>query len=353
MIRLEQVTVAAGDFTLRDVSLSVATGQYAVVIGPTGSGKTTLLEAIAGHHRARSGQIIVADREVTRLQPEARGTGMVYQQYHLFPHRTVRQNIEYGLARRNMTRRGRDARVSELAELLDLEPLLNRSIAGLSGGEQQRIAVARALAPRPRVLLLDEPFAAVDPATRRRLRDRLRELHTREAVTTLHVTHDFEEALHLADTVAVLSRGVLLQQGTADQVFQRPASPEVAEFVGSGTVMSGRVVPCADGDGGPFAARFETEGLSLEVIAERTGPTHALVRAQDVTLSRAAPSDSARNHLPAKVQRLERTGPVTRVFLDVGRPLTALITTESIDRMALAPGDDVIAAVKATAVHLF
>jgi molybdate transport system ATP-binding protein/molybdate/tungstate transport system ATP-binding protein len=353
MIELDHVSIGAGGFTLSDISLTVPSGGYGVVIGPTGSGKTTLLEAVAGHHRVRSGRITVANRDVTSLRPEARGTGMVYQQYHLFPHRTVRQNIAYGLAHQHLSEHQRDARVNELAALLDLDPLLTRSIVGLSGGEQQRIAVARALAPRPRVLLLDEPFAAVDPGTRRRLRDRLREIHLREGVTTLHVTHDFEEALHLADSVAVLSSGKLLQQGTPDQVFRHPGSPEVAEFVGAGTVLTGRVTRQADGVDRPFPARFECAGLSLEVIAERTGAAHALVRAEDVTLSRGAPSDSARNHLAAVVRRLERSGPVTRVHLDVGRPLTALVTSQSIDQMALAPGDPVIAAIKATAVHLF
>ena len=186
VIRLENLHVRVGAFDLRDISLEVPKGGYALIIGPTGSGKTTLLEAIAGHARLKAGRVFMHDEEVTDLPPERRGLGFVYQQYHLFPHLSVRDNIGYGIARGRARQNGVTpaARIAELAAMLAIEPLLDRPVRGLSGGEQQRVALARALAPRPSILLLDEPFAAVDPATRQVLRRELRELHEREGITT-------------------------------------------------------------------------------------------------------------------------------------------------------------------------
>jgi molybdate/tungstate transport system ATP-binding protein len=356
VIRLEHLHVRVGAFDLRDISFSVPTGGYALIIGPTGSGKTTLLEAVAGHARLSAGRVIMHGDDVTDLPPERRGLGFVYQQYHLFPHLTVRENIGYGLAR---NRRGsgngdqRRTRTEELAEMLAIGPLLDRPVRGLSGGEQQRVALARALAPRPSILLLDEPFAAVDPATRQVLRRELRELHEREGITTLQVTHDFDEALRLGDLVAVLSEGSIAQSGTPEEVFRYPNSAFVARFVGTGNVIAGTVRrDRAGGESGSFQARFQGENIAFDVVAEREGPIHAVIRPEDIVLSLVPVTGSARNHMDARVTRLERSGPVTLVHLDVGRPLIASVTTVSADEMHLHPGMAVMIAFKATAIHL-
>ena len=350
MIRLEGLHVRVGSFDLRDITLEVPKGGYALIIGPTGSGKTTLLEAVAGHARLQSGRVFMHDDDVTDLPPERRGLGFVYQQYHLFPHLSVRDNIAYGVARNG---RGSRGRVEELAEMLTIEPLLDRSVRGLSGGEQQRVALARALAPKPSILLLDEPFAAVDPATRLVLRRELRELHEREGITTLQVTHDFDEALRLGDLVAVLSEGRIAQSGTPEHVFRYPNSAFVARFVGTGNVIAGTVQRTEAGDqGGAFRGRFLGGNLALDVVAEREGPIHAVIRPEDIVLSLTHHPDSARNHMEGRVVRLERLGPVTLVHLDVGRPLIASVTTASADEMGLHPGVPVIVAFKATAILL-
>jgi molybdate/tungstate transport system ATP-binding protein len=350
MIRLEGLHVRVGSFDLRDITLEVPKGGYALIIGPTGSGKTTLLEAVAGHARLRSGRVFMHDDDVTDLPPERRGLGFVYQQYHLFPHLSVRDNIAYGVARNGQ---GSQGRVEELAQMLTIEPLLDRSVRGLSGGEQQRVALARALAPKPSILLLDEPFAAVDPATRLVLRRELRELHEREGITTLQVTHDFDEALRLGDLVAVLSEGRIAQSGTPEHVFRYPNSAFVARFVGTGNVIAGTVQRTESGDqGGAFRGRFLGGNLALDVVAEREGPIHAVIRPEDIVLSLTHHPDSARNHMEGRVVRLERLGPVTLVHLDVGRPLIASVTTASADEMGLHPGIPVIVAFKATAILL-
>jgi molybdate/tungstate transport system ATP-binding protein len=356
MIRLEQLSVRVGGFDLRDITFEVPTGGYGLIIGPTGSGKTTLLEAIAGHMPLRAGRVIMHGDDVTELPPERRGLGFVYQQYHLFPHLSVRHNIGYGIGR---ARRGAGApengsgRVEELADMLGILSLLERPVRGLSGGEQQRVALARALAPRPSILLLDEPFAAVDPATRHMLRQELHALHEREGVTTLQVTHDFDEALRLGDLVAVLAEGRIAQQGTPEQVFRYPNSAFVARFVGSGNVIAGTVERADLSEAGrPFRGRFTGGGLVLDLVAEREGPAHAVLRPEDIVLSLNRLPGSARNNLEGVVLRLERLGPVTMVHLDVGRDLLASVTSASADEMRLVPGLRVMVAFKATAIHL-
>jgi molybdopterin-binding protein len=350
MIRLEQVHVRAGSFDLRDITLDVPTGGYALVIGPTGSGKTTLLEAVAGHAALVRGRVLLDGRDVTALPAEARQVGFVYQQYHLFPHLTVGGNIAYGL--HDLASDTATARVRELADLLGLTPLLDRSPGRLSGGEQQRVALARALAPRPRLLLLDEPFAAVDPATRHVLRRELRALHEREGITTLQVTHDFDDALRLGDHVAVLADGRIAQQGRPEEVFRYPDSAFVARFVGTGNVLAGTVTRSGPEDGGRFPGRFVSGDLVLEVLTDREGDVHAVIRPEDLLLSRFPLDASARNRLRGTVTGIERTGAATLVTVDVGRPLAVALTAAAADELGLRVGDTVSLTLKAVAVHL-
>lgn len=347
MIRLEGVTVVAGEFTLSDVSLEVPAGGYALLIGPTGSGKTTLLETVAGHQRPSKGRVWLHGEEITTRAPERRGVGFVYQDHLLFPHLSVGENIAYGLQDA-----GRGARVTELAEALGIGPLLGRGVARLSGGERQRVALARALAPRPRVLLLDEPFAALDPSTRAALRRSLLTLQRTERVTILQVSHDFDEALRLGDLVAVLADGKVLQQGSPEEVFRRPNSAFVAQFTGAGNVLAGEVsqVGPTESDG-RYLGRFTAGSFALDVVADRTGPCHAVIRPEDLLVSRD-PLPAARNHLRATIERVERLGPVTYIYCDAGRPLVATVTSMGAESMALAPGMTVSVTIKATAVLL-
>lgn len=353
MIRLENLSLRVGSFQLEGVSLEIPPGGYGLVIGPTGSGKTSLLEAIAGHVPLRAGRIHLDGRDVTDEPPEARGVGFVYQAYHLFPHCTVGENIAYGLG--NGSAETNRARVRELADLLGITGLLDRSIEGLSGGEQQRVALARALAPRPRILLLDEPFAAVDPGLRRVLRRELLVLRERERVTTLHVTHDVDDALRLGDVVAVLGNGGIAQAGPPEHVFRYPNSPFVAHFLGSGTVLKGSIIRTGSPEGQPprFAARFESGPLVLEVIAEREGEAHAVIRPEDLLVSRTPFDGYPRNRFSGVVRRIERLGPVSHVHLEVANVLLlASITTATVDAQEMAAGQAVEVAFKATAVHL-
>jgi len=354
LISLQGVGVRVGGFALTDISLDVPTGGYGLVIGPSGSGKTTLLEAIAGHTPLDAGRIVLRNRDVTHAPPERREVGIVYQQYHLFPHLSVAGNIGYGI--REEAGGNRQERIHDLAQLLGLTQLLERNVSGLSGGEQQRVALARALAPRPGILLLDEPFAAVDPATRRELRKELRALHEREGITTLQVTHDFEDAMRLGDVVAVLADGRVAQAGSPEAVFRYPKTKFVAEFIGTGTILRGRVERTSpiDAATGRFAAVFHANGLSLEVVAEREGEAYAVLRPADLLLSRSEPEGPApRNRLLATVTRIERESAVAHVYLSAGTTeLLATVMSSTAEELGLRADLRVTVSIKATAVHL-
>jgi molybdopterin-binding protein len=355
VIRLDGVGLQVGQFRLRDISLEVPPGGYGLVIGPSGSGKTTLLEAVAGLAPISAGRVMVAGADVTGHPPELRGVGFVYQRYHLFPHFSVADNIGYGLVRTRQPKAKRLARVRELAASLGIEPLLTRGVRHLSGGEAQRVALARALAPRPHTLLLDEPFASLDPATRQDLRELLQTLHEDQAITILQVTHDFDEALRLGNVVAVMDGGEIVQYGTPEEVFRYPASAFVARFIGAANVVAGAVTRSGpqEREGSSFAAVFRSDGFSLDIVAEREGPTHAVIHPEDIVLSRESHSSSARNRLDATILALERSGPLTYVNLTVaGRRLVAVVTSQSAEAMGLGAGDQIFATVKATAIHL-
>lgn len=354
MIRLEGIEVRLGQFALRDISFEIPEAGYGLLIGPTGSGKTSVLEAIAGHSRIGSGRILLHGKDVTAVPPEHRDVGVVYQQNNLFPHLSVAENIRYGIAHGDLSRADQKARVGELADGLGLGHLLERGVANLSGGEAQRVGLARALAPRPSVLLLDEPFASLDPATRFSLRQQLLDLHRREGVTTLQVTHEFQEALQLGNLVAVMSQGRIVQHGTPEEVFRHPNSSFVARFIGAANVLEGVVTRVGDAEDADhqFAARFSAGAVELDVIANREGSLNAVIHPEDIVLSHRPTGGSARNQLPAKVTALELAGPVTYVHLDAGCPLRAAVTSSSAEAMGLEEGVPVIATVKATAIRL-
>lgn len=357
-IRLDGVTARKGRFALEAVALSLLDQEYGVVIGPAGSGKTTLLEVIAGLLAPTSGEITLAGRPMRGVPPERRDIGLVYQHAFLFPHLSVRENVAYG------ARNAHD--VDEAAERFDIVPLFSRDVAGLSGGERQLVALARAVARRPRLLLLDEPFSALDPRRRAVVRREVRDLHRSWGLTTLQVTHDFAEAGMLGDRAVLLDAGRVLQQGTPAEVFRRPASPYVAEFLGAENVLSGTARDLGEAspdwvDGEPTmfarghrAFAFETEGLTLYAVGEfAAGAGHAVIRAEEITIARDQRHDSARNRFAGRVVEIVTLGALTRVTVEVrGVPLVAALTTRSATELALQPGLAVVASFKAMAVHL-
>ncbi|MGB4578325.1 MAG: ATP-binding cassette domain-containing protein, partial [Methanoculleus sp.] len=239
MLSVRALSLSLGEFSLDSVDLAVVDGEYFIILGPTGAGKTILLETIAGIYTPEAGTISLDGRDITNTEPKDRGIGMVYQDYMLFPHLTIEENIGFGLRQQKADpARIRDL-VSETADMLGIGHLLGRTPGTLSGGEQQRAAIARALVLRPRILLLDEPLSALDATTRDRLRRELKSIHRTTGTTVIHITHHFEDIFALADRVAVMQSGKIVQTGTPDEVFRRPATEFVAAFTGMENVFYG------------------------------------------------------------------------------------------------------------------
>jgi sulfate/thiosulfate transport system ATP-binding protein len=245
-IEVRHATRAFGSFkALRDINLTVPTGQFLALLGPSGSGKTTLLRIIAGLDRADEGSVFINGQDATAQGARGRNVGFVFQHYALFRHMTVFENVAFGMRVRPRDRRPTEAqiraRVGELLTLVQLDVLAHRRPSELSGGQRQRVALARALAVQPAVLLLDEPFGALDAQVRQELRGWLRRLHDEIGLTSVFVTHDQEEALELADRVVIFNQGIIEQDGTPEEVVDHPATPFVASFVGRVNVFHGRI----------------------------------------------------------------------------------------------------------------
>ena len=222
-----------GTYAVREVSLVFPDGGFTVLLGPSGSGKTTLLYLVAGIYRPSEGKILFDGKDVTRLRPNERNVGLVFQNYALYPHMRVYDNIAFPLRLRRLPESEIRRRVREIAEKLSIEPLLNRYPAQLSGGQQQRVALARALVKRPRVLLLDEPLSNLDALLRLRIRSELKRLQRDLGITAIYVTHDQSEALAMADKIVVVNNGRVQQEGTPDEVYRRPKNVFVATFIGN------------------------------------------------------------------------------------------------------------------------
>jgi sulfate transport system ATP-binding protein len=300
-IRIEKVSKSFGNFAaLDDVSLEVPDGDLLALIGPSGSGKTTLLRIIAGLEVADRGSVRLQGEDITELRAHERNVGFVFQHYALFRHMTVAENVGYGLRVRKTSKARIQARVAELLKLVRLEGLHSRYPGQLSGGQRQRVALARALAAEPRVLLLDEPFGALDAKVRQELRQWLRRLHEEIHVTSIFVTHDQQEAMELADRIVVMNRGRIEQIGSTDEVYEHPSSPFVFDFLGDTNVlpaeMRGRSVHLA--------------GAEQPIATDRIHPSGAVdvyVRPGDLRL--AEPGVAG---VDVRVAGVQRTGPIVR-----------------------------------------
>ncbi len=347
MIRIEHISKDLGEFFLKDVSLDIDEGDYFMVLGPTGAGKTILLETIAGIYRPDRGRIFLKDREITRLPPRDRHIGMVYQDYMLFPHLTVEKNITFGLKSRKAPKSTAGKKAEELAELLGILQLMHRYPGTLSGGEKQRVAIARALIVEPEVLLLDEPLSALDSETKTKLREELRKLHSLTRITIVHVTHSFDETYLLGNQMAIMRKGEIAQVGGPAEVFSRPNSRFVAEFLGIGNLFKGEAVA---ENGLSYISINSTRIVS---VVSKTGPVHASVRPENILVSIKPLESSARNSFTGPIQEILDGGTIIKITVDIGLPLVAAITRRSFADMELKKGMRVYLTFKATDVHVF
>jgi putative spermidine/putrescine transport system ATP-binding protein len=312
-LELRELRRRFGDFTALDgIDLTVPTGEFVSFLGPSGCGKTTALRLIAGFDRPTSGRIAIEGRDITGVPPNRRDIGMVFQAYSLFPNMTAVRNVEFGLRVRKRPRRDRRGAALELLDLVGLSDAANRYPHQLSGGMQQRVALARALAIQPRLLLLDEPLSALDAKVRVQLREEIRRIQTSLGITTIYVTHDQEEALSISDRVAVLSKGQIEQVGSPAEIYGAPATPFVAQFVGTMNRIETTISRDTPGT-------VDSSGVRLPVAAaqgRRPGErVLLLVRPETVQLSAASTENGG---LQGSVVSHTFLGSVTRVRVQAG-----------------------------------
>lgn len=352
MLRIEGLEYIAGNFKLGPIELTIENREYHVILGPAGAGKTTLLQLLCGLRKEKGGKIYLDNRDLTELQPEARNIGYVSQRSMLFPHLNVKENIAFGLSVRRYPRKFIEERITDVSELIGIRSLLQRAPTTLSGGESRMVSLARALAHKPAILLLDEPLSALDVLTRKTLQKKLKDLKAHLSCPTIHVTHDLEEALFLADSISIMKEGRILQSGKPDEIFMKPSSKFVAEFTGAENILHGWVRKVKPSSPGESNAIFETQGLRLSVITEKEGEAYAVLRAKDIILSREQVVTSALNNFRGKVMDVIKENTLYRVVVDAGIQFQVVITEQSLEKLDIKRDQEVNILFKASSVHI-
>lgn len=346
MITLEKVSHEWGNFSLKNVTLSVNEGEYFIILGPTAAGKTLILETIAGFYIPREGGIFLNEKNITHIPPEKRNIGFVYQDYSLFPHMTVEENIAFGLKMRKNPKREVETRVQNVMDSMRISHLKERFPSTLSGGEQQRVALARALVIDPDALLLDEPLSALDPRTQESLREEMKRIHKVRGTTTIHVTHDQDEAFTLADRIGVIMNGKVVQVDTPYRVFNEPVNEEIASFVGVENIIEGKIISSENG-----VALVEIRNYEIHALSNLSGgEVNVFVRPENIILSKGKLESSARNSISGTITNVTQYGATFRIYMDNG--LSALVTKQAIEELGLKIGENAYASFKATATHL-
>jgi len=349
MIRVEGLGFSVGEFRLEDASLEVADGEYFVLLGPPGSGKSVFLECLCGLNRAERGRVVIDGQDVTALPPRERGLGYVPQDYALFPHLSAEGNVAFGLRARGRSRADVRKRTTAVADMLGIGHLLKRRIAGLSGGERQRVALARALAVEPRVLLLDEPVSALDESTREAVCSELRRLQSDLRITTIHVSHNLEEAFSVADRGGILRAGSFQQVDSLQNLLRRPRNEFMARFmrcenifVGHARSPRGSLTPVSVG------------AAEILVPGRLEGEVRFVIRPENVRLAR--PGDgtdrAAVSTIPVRLERSVDRGAYVRVQLSGEPDLVAHMPHEAFADLHIAQGDKLDALIRGRAAHV-
>lgn len=316
------------------LDLTVGAGEFLTLLGPSGSGKTTALQIVAGLEHLTAGEVWLGEREVGRLDPSKRDIGVVFQNYALFPHLTVADNVGYPLRMRKVDRAERARRIDEVLDLVELRHLANRKPAQLSGGQQQRVAIARALVFRPRLLLMDEPLGALDKRLRDQMQLELRQIQKRVGITCLYVTHDQEEAMFLSDRIAIIDQGRLQQVGTAEEIYHRPANEFVGNFIGRMNLWDGRVVA-----GDSRGCEIELAGVvRIRSSQPATPGTSVRVATRPEAIRLVADESAAAqcpDAIPVRVSGARFTGSNTLVQATAGTSLDVVVQVDAWPRTDL------------------
>ena len=350
-VRLEKVRKAYGSVVaLQEMDLEIEEGEFLTLLGPSGCGKTTTLRLIAGFVEPTSGHILLGDEDVTGLPPQHRKIGMVFQDYALFPHLTIHDNVGFGLKERGASKAEIEARVRELLDLVQLPGVENRYPSELSGGQAQRIAVARAVAYPPRVLLMDEPLGALDLKLRETMQIELRRIQRELKITTVFVTHDQTEAMNMSNRIVVMNHGLIEQVGTAEEIYDNPKTKFVADFVGQINLIEGDVIETKDG----FATLKVTENTAVRAPMPNgvsRGTFAIAIRPEHLRILDSQDGDAEANQLDGKVVGTIFSGNLLKVFVDIGmekpfviedRPQNVSLTEGASVRIAWSPADGIL-----------
>ena len=348
-IKIENLSKKWVNFAIKNINLEINRGEYFVILGPTGAGKTLLLELIAGFYTPDAGKIIIDTVDVTSFPPEKRRLGYVPQNYMLFPHMTVEENVEFGLKMHGFSRLKRKKMVDEVLELAGLSKLRSRLPETLSGGEKQKTALARALIIKPKILLLDEPLSALDVNTQKKLREELKKLHENLNITTVHVTHNHSEAYFLAEKLAIMKDGTIIQKGSPDEVFYKPKNNFVASFVGFENLFDGKIV---ERHGNLVVV--DIGDIKVEAVTSLEAEKCTLgVRPDDIIILESPSKSSMRNLLKGKISNFISMGSIVNLTVKVKeKSFMVLITKRSFEEMNLQKGKEVYIAFKASSVHV-
>jgi ABC-type sugar transport system ATPase subunit len=347
MLRINNISKTLGRFCLSNISFHINKGEYFILLGPSGAGKSILLEIISGLISPDAGTIVLNEKDITKSSIQQRSIGLLFQDFAVFPHLTVRQNIAFPIKKKYSTTRERDRKVLELSEKFGISHLLKQKAAKLSGGEKQRVALARTLALEPEILLLDEPLSALDSEKRIEIRSLLRNLN-RAGQTILHVTHDYEEAIALGHTVAVLSAGELEQVGSPEEVFNKPASSFVANLIGVRNFFEASLTHSADQN--LMKANLKC-GLIFYVYAENIGEGFISFADNAVNLSDSAPTSSALNNFKGTVVDIYPQRYGYDVIVNIKVKVVVNISHESLLRFKLFLGKEVWISIKAGGIQ--
>ncbi len=344
MLKLKGISITLGDFQLKNINLELEKGDYYVLLGKSGVGKTVLLEIIAGLIKPDRGQVILNNEDITKHKIQDRKVGIVFQDYSVFPHLTVKQNIAYSLKKQKISYQKKEMLINEYAELASIRHLLNRSTQNLSGGELQRVALARMLVSKPECILLDEPLASLDVQLKGGLRNLLRQIN-QSGVTILHVTHDYEEAIALSNKVAVIHEGEIIQKGFTKEVFTKPANKFVANFTGIKNF---------------FIAEFNPGNIakingSIELRVSNQNQLKngkIIIGGEEIILSNHRIDSSATNNFKGKVKQVIPYLANIEVIVNIGIELSVIISEESLHALKIDSDSIVWVSFKSTAIKI-
>lgn len=341
---IKNLNANLGDFNLRDIDLDIEKGEYATVIGPTGSGKSILLETAAGFHKTQNGSINLDGHDITKLEPDKRNISIVYQDYALFPHMNIFDNIAYGLKKKTNNNKIIAKETNNISSILGIDHLLHRKPNTLSGGEMQRVSIARSLVVKPKMLFLDEPFSALDIKTKENIRKLIKFAMKEYDTTVLHVTHDFDDVWNLASRVVMMKKGSVLQNGEPEEIFNRPSYDFIADFVGTNTLF-GRVKDKEDG-----LTVLDICGFDMYTTdsVQQMKDVRVSIRPEDIIIAKKPLESSARNVIPCKIEDIQRKGHLVWITLSIGdMDLKAVLTPNSCQMLELEKGKQFYAIFKA------